>query len=171
MSMTEQGKPVRAQRAMPSENAGALPLAASGADAATQDGAPLADDGRAALPLVRRGLGAYAKRLDHAIPPGFHGRWINDEAGRIDAAKLDGYAHVMGPDNKPVFKVFGVAKTGGPQNSYLMMLPDHLHEHYQKLKDEPIKQFDASIRRGEVGNQDGRYVPTDAYGKPKINIS
>lgn len=162
-------KPQRPQRAMQVENPDAFPLTAP--QPAQAEGVPLAEEGRAAFPQVRSGLGAFAKRLEHPpIPDGWKARWINDEPGRIDAAKRDGYVHVMDENQKPLSRVFGVSKLGGPLTAMLMKIPVALYDHWQKLKQEPIDALDDSIRRGEVGNQDGRYLPKDAHGKPKIKI-
>jgi hypothetical protein len=107
--------------------------------------------------------------------PGFHRRYFNDVPGRIERALNAGYSHVKDSNGNNVTTTVGVAKEGGALASYLMEIPKELFDGDQAAKMQAIDEFDESIRRGvdasgRAPGQDGRYVPVDAYGKPKISL-
>jgi hypothetical protein len=120
-------------------------------------------------------FGAPQPKLSQTERPGFKRRYFNDIPGRIDRAKNAGYAHVMDAQGKPISTTVGVAKEGGGLTAYLMEIPSELYDADQAAKMQAIDEFDESIRRGvasgKAPGQDGRYVPTDAYGKPKISMT
>jgi hypothetical protein len=107
--------------------------------------------------------------------PGFHRRYFNDVPGRIQRALNAGYSHVKDDNGNNVTTTVGVAKEGGALAAYLMEIPKELYDADQAAKMEAIDAFDESLRRGvdssgHAPGQDGRYVPKDAYGKPKISL-
>ena len=151
------------------------PAIAQEADAAAQS-AESAADAIAPNPARKRvPFGTPQLKLDYEQRPGFHRRYFNDVPGRIQRAQNAGYSHVKNHEGNNVTATVGVAKEGGGLMAYLMEIPKELFDEDQAVKMQAIKEFDAAIRRGvdaggHAPGQDGRYVPVDAYGKPKISI-
>lgn len=120
-------------------------------------------------------FGSQRQKLQFEARPGFKNRIFNDWPGQIEQAMRAGYRHVKNETSgQPVTRTVGSAQGGGGLTGYLMEIPIEIYEADQRLKDKPLQDFDASIRRGAVNNvepgQDGRYVPKDAYGRSRIVI-
>jgi hypothetical protein len=120
-------------------------------------------------------FGTPQMKLSSDPRPGFHRRYFNDVPGRIERALNAGYSHVKDSNGNNVTTTVGVAKEGGGLMAYLMEIPKELFDGDQAAKMQAIDEFDESIRRGvdasgRAPGQDGRYVPVDAYGKPKISL-
>lgn len=72
---------------------------------------------------IRKPFGAFTQKL--AIPqrPGYRRHWFSDEPGRVDEAASNGWAHVKDKDGKPVKRVVGRGRDGGPMYGFAMELP------------------------------------------------
>ncbi len=120
-------------------------------------------------------FGSARQKLVATERAGYHRRWFNDTARRIDAAKAAGYTFVVDPrTGEPTKSVVGAAKEGGGVTAYLMEIPIEFFQEDQTAKDVPLQQFDRDIRRGAgpgtAPGQDGRYVPMKPDGTPRIEI-
>jgi hypothetical protein len=152
---------------MPSEGEG--PPVTNGATAPEAEGRQSDDWGMLGPTPVtdetRKPLGRLKPKLAVGnVPAGYHARWINDtDKGRVREALEAGYAFMKGDDGKPVQRVVGVKKGGGPLTAYHMIIPLHWY-----LKDQVEKAGNRAERRSDMmrGNTerggpgvDGRYVP------------
>lgn len=114
--------------------------------------------------------------IDIEIPPDKVPRWINDYPGRLRQAETGGYAflddpaiHVGdGPDNRKdalstkVRCLVGTNDDGSPLHAYLMVIDKDLYDEDQRIKQEPLKDFDKALLAGNVEGTvgvDGRYIP------------
>lgn len=149
----------------------ALPAATLQAVAEPQ---AVAADGGAAMPRVRKPFGGLREKLDGTRREGFHRHWFNDTPGRIKAAKEAGYENVVDDDGKPMKQVVGVKEGGGELVAYRMEIPIHWYDEDQAAKDVRRDELDAQMRRGAHNGspgQDGRYVPVNPDGTPRIKIT
>lgn len=114
---------------------------------------------------TRRPLGRLKPKLEMGqVPAGYHCRWINDtDKGRVRDALDAGYSFMKGDDGKPVQRVVGVKKGGGPLVAFRMMIPLHWY-----LKDMAEKSNNRAERRSDMmrgvdergrPGADGRYLP------------
>jgi hypothetical protein len=121
---------------------------------------------------TRQPLGRMRARLESGKIPDFHVRWMNDnERGRIRAALDAGYEFVRSADGKPVSKVVGTKKGGGPMVAFRMKIPLHWY-----LKDQAEKAQQRAERRADMihgvtdrgaPGTDGRYLPM--HGNSPVN--
>ena len=123
---------------------------------------------------VRKPLGAHRQKLDNSERPGFHRHWFNDDKDRVKDALEAGYTHVKNAEGKPMSKVVGSKKEGGPMVAYRMELPLEWYNEDQSGKVAVRRQRQADMQRGVTGGgapgQDGRYVPVGPGGQPYSNI-
>lgn len=113
-------------------------------------------------------LGHVAPKMARQASKGMVGRWLNDEAGRIEAARNAGYEHVMEStgidgEEKPVSMVVGVAENGHPLKAYYMEIPEKFYREDQQAKQKEVDRVDDAILRGNIEGKvgdDGRYVPS-----------
>lgn len=127
-------------------------------------------EGRHARSPNRKPFGSMVQKL--AVPPreGFHRHWFNEEPGRIDQAKENGYNHVLdAATKKPITRV--VNKAG--QQAFLMEIPKEWFDEDMAVQQEAVDDKEKTIRRGQVTaanpeERDSRFYPT-AQGR-KIDI-
>ncbi len=70
----------------------------------------------------RKPLGSFTQKLAYATRPGYHRHWFNDIPGRIDEAKISGWANVS-DKGQPVKRVVGTGRDKGALYAYLMEIP------------------------------------------------
>lgn len=119
-------------------------------------------------------------RLKLKVPEiaGYRLRWINDEPGRIHAARQGGYDFVL---NDEVDGKFGdtdidnvnadlgsrvsrsVSKSTGLK-AYLMKIPIEYYEADQRAKQKQIDEVDQAIHNGKLKNFVNQYVPENGKG-------
>lgn len=172
MNQPNNNIPRRPQMNMPNNQQ--PPNALASAAQQPQPPAPAQPDSAAPRP-ERIPFGSARQKLAATTRAGYHRRYFNDEARRIDAAKAAGYTFVVDPrTGEPTKSVVGVAKQGGGLTAYLMEIPIEFFNEDQRAKDVPLQQFDQDIRRGAgpgtAPGQDGRYVPMKPDGTPRIDI-
>jgi hypothetical protein len=114
-------------------------------------------------------LGAPQQKLLATIRPGYVGRWVNDEGGRLAQAEAAGYSFVA-PDTKTatgsnadpgtrISRIVGSQENGQPLRAYLMEQTEENYAEDQKAKQSQIDAFDEAMKRGQpAGAQDGTYV-------------
>lgn len=138
---------------------------------------PVTEQPESVAPRPKRiPFGTARQKLAATERPGYHRRYFNDDARRVDAAKAAGYTFVVDPrTGEPTKSVVGVAKQGGGLTAYLMEIPIEFFNEDQSAKDVKLRQFDQDIRRGAgpgtAPGQDGRYVPMNPDGTPRIKIN
>jgi hypothetical protein len=162
-------RPRRAQRAPAAEPA---PVAEAPASARSDEFGAL---GPVSTEKVRKPLGSHRRKLDNTQREGFHRHWFNDDdKGRIKDAEDAGYAHVKGPDGKPMSRVVGTKQTGGPLVAYYMEIPLHFWQQDQDEKVAARRQRQAEMQRGVTGKggpgDDGRYLPVDGANQALSRI-
>lgn len=167
--------PRRPQMGLPGNQQPSNALASVAQQAGPQPAAQPQPESTAPRP-ERIPFGAARQKLAATDRPGYHRRWFNDDGRRVDAAKAAGYTFVNDPrTGEPTKSVVGVAKSGGGQAAYLMEIPIEFFNEDQSAKDEKLRQFDQDIRRGAgpgtAPGQDGRYVPMNPDGTPRIKIN
>lgn len=101
----------------------------------------------------RQPFGSYTQKLAFADRPHYHRHWFNDVDGRVLQAEAAGYDHVL-EDGKPVSRVTGRLKEGGPQFSYLMEIPKVLHEEDMRDNLKRADDIEQDIRRGRAQEKD-----------------
>ena len=120
-------------------------------------------------------LGTPELKLVADVGPGYVGRWINDMGGRIARAQEGGWEfaldHAIDAEDKRRSRVVGTQDNGNPMTAYLMMIREEFYDEDQALKQVPLDEMDAAMRRGvpqgaEDRDQSGFYVPDEG-----INIS
>lgn len=125
-------------------------------------------------------LGAPRQKLTIANPPeGKVLRWVNDDPGRISAAKAAGYEFVnqdgtiaMGDGvntNQAIDTRFSrdavkVDERGQPVRAYLMAIDKELYDQDQAEKQKPIDEVENAIKHGQhatgdLGNH--AYIPSE----------
>lgn len=127
-------------------------------------------DGRHVRSPDRKPFGSMVQKLAVPPRPGYHRHWFNDEPGRVDQAKENGYNHVL--DNatkKPIQRV--VNKAG--QQAWLMEIPQAWFDEDMAAQQQAVDDKEDTIRRGQVDasdprDRDGRFRNT-AQGR-KIDI-
>ena len=121
-------------------------------------------------------LGTPRPKLSFDVPPGKHGRIINDKPGRLENAQRGGYEFYrdrdggkLGDDDgnsdigSGTSRVVGTNEAGGPQRGYLMVIDRDLYDQDQKAKQVEIDRTMESIKRGVQDEKpdDRRYVPEE----------
>jgi hypothetical protein len=175
METAERPRVARARRGADTSDAGST-LAAVGGDVVSVPTAPEAEGPKSdqwgtlgPTPITdetRRPLGRLKPKLEAGqVPAGYHCRWVNDtDKGRVRDAQEAGYSFMKDADGKPVQRVVGVKKGGGPLVAFRMMIPLHWY-----LKDEAEKTSNRAERRADMmrgvterggPGSDGRYLPT-----------
>lgn len=121
----------------------------------------------------RKPFGSLELKMNYPARPGFHRHWFNDSKGRIERALEAGYTHVNGKDGKPVSMIVGTAEGGGPQTGFLMEIPEEWFQEDMAAQQRLVDEKEAMIKRGELeaSDGDGRYVPKNADGSPRIKIT
>ena len=112
-------------------------------------------------------LGQIKAKLAREASKGMVGRFVNDTAGRVQAARKAGYEHVMvttGMDGeeRQDSEIVGVQENGQPLIAFYMEIPLKFYREDQKAKQEQVDIVDDAIRHGNIEGavgQDGRYVP------------
>lgn len=82
----------------------------------------------------RKIFGASAQKLALPERRGYHRHWFNDSPGRVEEALNNGWGHVLGQDRKPVRRIVGTGRDGGPLAAYAMELPQILWDEDQAAK-------------------------------------
>ena len=71
---------------------------------------------------MRKPFGAMTQKLAIAGRAGYHRHWFNDDPGRVDEARNNGWAHVT-KNGEPVKRVVGRGRDNGALYAYCMELP------------------------------------------------
>jgi hypothetical protein len=127
-------------------------------------------DGRHVRSPNRKPFGSMIQKLAVQPRPGYHRHWFNDEPGRVDMAKENGYNHVLDPSTqKPVARVVN----RGGQQAYLMEIPKEWFEDDLAAQQKGVDDKEETMRRGQVEasdprDRDSRFTNT-AQGR-KIDI-
>ena len=123
---------------------------------------------------VRVPLGVPRSKLTVPQRPGYKRRWINETAGRLQAAQEGGYTFVEDPDlrvgedgngdSRPdsrVSRIVGRAEGGKPLRAFLMEIPSEQYKEDQASKQAALDEVDRAIRKGSLVPQgeEHRYVP------------
>lgn len=126
-------------------------------------------DGRHVRSTTRKPFGSMVQKL--AVPPreGYHRYWFNEEPGRVDQAKENGYNFVLDANKKPMTRV--VNRAG--QIAFLMEIPKEWFDEDLAAQQQAVDDKEDTIRRGQVEasdprDRDGRFRNT-AQGRG-INI-
>lgn len=118
-------------------------------------------------------LGVPRLKLNAPTRPGYVRRWVNDDAGRLDAAQQGGYEYVLGearPDGvategmgAKISRVVGTREGGAPITAYLMEIRKEWYDEDQKAKQAGVNATEEALKRGSdehgTPGTDGRYVP------------
>lgn len=120
----------------------------------------------------RKPFGTMVQKL--AVPPreGYHRHWFNDEPGRVDQAKENGYNHVLDATSRSISRV--VNKDG--QQAYLMEIPKEWFDEDMAAQQQAVNDKEDTIRRGQVEasdprDRDGRFRNTAQGRKIEIRSS
>jgi hypothetical protein len=164
-----------AEANMPEPTAGGIsedpaPVPAAGAypNLPQTDAPPLAPtDGDELEParrpdFKRQPFGSLAQKLSAPKRDSYHRHWFNDVLDRIEQATAAGYTHVKDQNTRrPMSRVVGVAKGGGPLTAYLMEIPEKWFKEDARRKQQAVDEIDAALRGGDVARKDNdeRYVP------------
>lgn len=102
---------------------------------------------------------------------GYHRHWFNDTPGRIEQANQSGWAHLQDQDGKPLKRVVGSGRHGGPLLAYAMEIPSVFWEEAMAVKHaaaqakvDSIKKspFQAAPGTAKASDQGKFYSPTEA---------
>ena len=105
---------------------------------------------------ARRPFGVPRKKLElTGTRPGYVPRWINDEPGRVDAAKAGGYEHIRDGRGKPISRVVD-RRTG--LLAYAMEIPKEFYDADFALKQKKNDEIDDAIMNRAIA--DKGYRPT-----------
>ena len=171
--------PVRARRVRAEGSPVAAPPQAPVSSVFADAPAPRADvNGEALGPVsperVRKPLGRQTQKLDSSERPGFHRHWFNDERDRIKEALEAGYAYVKDAEGKPMSKVVGTKKEGGPLTAYRMELPLEWYDQDQNAKVVARRQRQHDMQSGVTATggpgDDGRYLVMGPDGRPMTKV-
>jgi hypothetical protein len=124
-------------------------------------------------PRTRIPFGTMAQKLAAPRREGFHRHWFNDEPGgnRIQDALSAGYAHVNGDGGKPISRVVGVARGGGPLTAYLMETPQEWYAADMAAQEAEYGSRVAAIKEGHPpGGPSGNDAAAQYVGKQGISI-
>jgi len=105
--------------------------------------------------------------------PGYVRRWVNDDPGRLDAAREGGYEFVAGESKSEggatdgigakISRVVGTRDGGTPITAYLMEIRKEWYDEDQKAKQAGVNATEEALKRGSdehgTPGTDGRYVP------------
>lgn len=127
-------------------------------------------EGRAA----RVPLGAPVSKLNATVPKDMVGRWVNDTGARVEQALKGGYEFISdtgttGGRESARSQIVGVNTDGSPMIGYLMAIPKEWYDADQKVKAQPLDEFEAAINRGTPHGAEAE--ASSFYGKSKINRS
>lgn len=140
------------------------------ADAMPVDGGESLEGGRFVRSANRKPFGSMVQKLAVPPRPGYHRHWFNEEPGRIDMAKENGWNHVLDTaTGKPTTRV---VNKGGLQ-AWLMEIPQVWFDEDMAAQQQGVDDKEKTIKRGQVDAADGRerdnhFYPT-AHGR-KIDI-
>jgi len=122
-------------------------------------------------------LGTPRMKLSVEVPQGKVGRWVNDSAGRIDAATDGGYELVrtgvhVGEDAESgnssldscVSRRVGVQDDGEPLTAYLMVIDKDLYDEDQDVKQAELDKVAEAIKTGKLENNLGKHGYTPEGG-------
>ncbi len=129
---------------------------------------------------VRVPLGVRRAKLTHdvRIPEGKVGRWINDDPGRVSAARDGSYEFVTdteakvgsGPTNERdntsahVRRLVGSFKDGSPKYGYLMVIDKELYDKDQQEKLDKRNQKLSAFKRGKLVDAPSGMDGDNRYG-------
>jgi len=116
---------------------------------------------------------------DEDKDPNFEYRWINDDPGRIEAAKKGGWETVSKGDTtvgdpdvttgntdlgSATSLVVGKHESGAGKRAVLMRIPREWYDEDQAAKEEVNRATDEAITRGQAGGQ----AVENAYGEVSL---
>ena len=97
-------------------------------------------------------LGIPELKMTARIRSGYIGRWINDAGGRIARAQQGGWEFALDHDSEEEDKrrsmVVGTQRDGQPLLAYLMEIREEFYDEDQALKQKPLDEMEAAMRRG-----------------------
>lgn len=116
-------------------------------------------------------LGSPQQKLAATIRPGYVGRWVNDEGGRLQQAQMAGYSFVnedttkQGTNADPgtrISRIVGKQEDGQALRAYLMEQTEENYAEDQAAKQAQLDAFDEAMKRGNSDGKaaDGRYIPS-----------
>lgn len=120
---------------------------------------------------TRKPLGAFTQKLAYPERSGYHRHWFNDVPGRIDEAKLSGWAHV---DDKgqPVRRIVGTGRDKGALWAFLLEIPSIFWEEDMAAQFARAKAPVDAIRSSPVQAKAGQSKPQDSekFYSPRESI-
>lgn len=120
------------------------------------------EDAIARIRATRKPLGGLSQKLALDPIPGYHLHWFNDESGRIDEAKLNGWAHVLDRDKKPLKRAVGTGKDRNALFAYAMKLPSVFWEEDMARRHQVADKTIAATKANPFAAAPGSTKPTDA---------
>lgn len=105
----------------------------------------------------RTPLGAFTQKLALPKRRGYHRHWFNDVAGRVDEAKANGWAHVLGTDKKPIARCVGTGRDKGAMYGFAMEIPEVFW-----LEDMAARNADAQAKVDALKSSPFRAAPGSA---------
>jgi hypothetical protein len=110
---------------------------------------------------MRRPLGSFNQKLALRPRRGYHRHWFNDVAGRIEDAKLSGWAHVLGTDNIPIKRCVGTGRDNGALFAFAMELPEVFWEEDQAARHAEAQGKIDALKAAPFRAPQGAAKPTD----------
>lgn len=110
----------------------------------------------------RKPFGAFTQKLAYPARSGYHRHWFSDEPGRLDEAKISGWANVTDKEGKPERRVVGRGRDGGPMYGYLMELPSVFWEEDQQAKHDAAQARIDEIKKSPFRAKPGQGKAADA---------
>ena len=128
------------------------------------DGGVSADDPRRPG-FVRQPFSGVTLKLSAPKRAGYHRHWFNDVLDRIGEAKRAGYTHVCEEGStRPIKRVVGTAKGGGPLTAFYMEIPKEWFEEDMAAGQKVVDEIDRAIWGDNIARKpgDNRYTPKGA---------
>lgn len=88
----------------------------------------IADVNRVRSQRSKNPFGSMVQKLALPDIPGYKQHWFNDSPGRLDEAEQGGWTNVQSKEKKPVRRVVGSDRSGGPLYAYAMKIPTRFWE-------------------------------------------
>ena len=120
---------------------------------------------------TRKPFGAFSQKLAYPVRPGYYRHWFNDEPGRVDEAKSNGWAHVV-KEGKPVQRCVGRGRDNGAMYGYLLELPKIFWDEDQQSKFDAAQARIDEIKKNPIQVKPGMAQKSDAdkFYSPKEQV-